>query len=380
MNYIGGVRCYFAVLFFSALVLANDVYGRQKSGLGDSFEFAPQVSLTLFTAKNKLRGNAFGGEFTYHINKSNHPRPWMRMLNLNSVDFVFNYKNMGDVMLASDPRPGLFGNAYALLTALNFTLLKTKYAELWAAPGLGIGYLGQTYFTNRNLLIGSHLNFSSRMALKIAAKVGPSIKLSGGIDVLHFSNGAIRVPNHGINISSVSLGVLKSIHSSSGQSKRDSLAWQERAAYSRHKLDFGINIGRRGIFRSKNGVYKAGLYAGYNYRLNPLIAFSSGIDAVYYHSVYKYDDESSQSLSTSLDHWRVGLAIGPDLWMDRLAIMAKYGYYLHYNHFSLSGKDIKTYWTAGLKYYVLNWAAVQAKVYIHKTEADYLGFGIILTP
>lgn len=65
--------------------------------------------------------------------------------------------------------------------------------------------------------------------------------------------------------------------------------------------------------------------------------------------------------------------------MDRLAVMAKYGYYLHYNHFSPSGKDIKTYWTAGLKYYVLSWAAVQAKVYIHKTEADYLGFGIMLT-
>lgn len=88
MNYVGGVRYYFAVLFFSALVLANNVYGRQKSGRGDCFEFTTQVSLTLFAAKNKLSGNAFGGEFTYHINKSNHPRSWMRMLNLIPVCLI----------------------------------------------------------------------------------------------------------------------------------------------------------------------------------------------------------------------------------------------------------------------------------------------------
>ncbi|SHF73325.1 Lipid A 3-O-deacylase (PagL) [Pedobacter caeni] len=376
---MGGVRYYFAVLVFSALMLANDVYGRQKSGQGNSFEFSPQVSLALFTAENKLRGNVFGGEFTYHINKNVNPRPWMRMLNLNSIDLVFNYKNMGDVMLVSDPRSGLFGNTYALLAALNFTLLKNRYGELWAAPGLGIGYLGQTYFTNQNQLIGSHLNFASRMALKVATKISPSMKLSAGVDMLHFSNGAIRTPNHGINVSSVSLGLLKSLHSS-GQAKPDSLEWKGGEEYAKHKFDFGVNIGRRGIFRSKEGLYKTGLYAGYNYRLNELLGLSSGLDAVYYHSIYEYNDQTYESLATSLDRWRVGLAVGPDIWMDRLAIMTKYGYYLHYNHFSPSGNNVKTYWTAGLKYYVLNWAAVQSKVYIHKTEADYLGFGIMLTP
>ncbi|MOA58038.1 hypothetical protein D3C78_1823460 [compost metagenome] len=62
--------------------------------------------------------------------------------------------------------------------------------------------------------------------------------------------------------------------------------------------------------------------------------------------------------------------------MGRLAMMAKYGYYLHYN----SLKDIKTYWTAGLKYNVVDWAAIQAKIYIHQTEADFVGFGFLITP
>lgn len=379
MNYIGGVRCSCAIIFLNLLILANHGYGRQKSDRWNSLEFSPQVSLALFTAGNKLRGSVFGGEFTYHIQKNGLSRPWMRMLRLNSVDLVFNYKNMEKVMLSSDPRPNLFGDAYSIVTALNFTLLKSKYAELWAAPGLGIGYLGQTYFTNQNILIGSHLNFASRMALKVAAKVAPYTRLSAGLDVFHFSNGGTRVPNYGLNVSSLSFGILKVLRYSE-QPKRDTTERKDRPEPLRHQFDFGVNIGCRGVARSRDGLYKTGLYAGYNYRLNELLGCSSGIDAVYYHTVYQNNLQTYQSLATSLDRWRLGLAVGPDIWMDRLAIMAKYGYYLHYNHFSPSGREVKTYWTAGLKYYVLNWVAVQSKVYIHKTEADYLGFGIMLTP
>lgn len=379
MNYIGGVRFYCAILFLSFLIWANRGYGRQQSDRWNSLEFCPQVSLGLFTAGNKLSGSVFGGEFIYHIQKNDDPRPWMRILHLNSIDLVFNYKNMKKVILTSDPRPNLFGDAYALMTALNFTLLKSKYAELWAAPGLGIGYLGQTYFTNRNILIGSHLNFASSMALKVAAKVAPYMRLSAGMDVLHFSNAGIRVPNYGLNISSVSFGILKLLRSS-GQPKPDSVRQQERLEYKRHQFDFGLNVGRRGVTRSKEGLYKTGLYAGYNYRVNELLGCSSGIDAVYYHTIYQHNLQTYQSLATSLDRWRLGVAIGPDFWMERLAVMAKYGYYLHYNNFSRSAEEVRTYWTAGLKYYVMNWAAVQTKIYLHKTEADYLGLGVLVTP
>jgi hypothetical protein len=379
MNYIGGARCCYVILFFNFLILTNHGYGRQKSDHWNSLEFSPQVSLALFTAGNKLSGSTLGGEFTYHIQKNDHPGPWMRMLNLNSIDLVLNYKNMKKVVLASDPRPNLFGDAYAMVTALNFTLLKSKYAELWVAPGLGIGYLGQTYFTNRNILIGSHLNFASRMAVKVAAKVAPYTRLSAGLDVLHFSNGGIRTPNYGLNVSSLSFGILKVLRSSA-QPKRDTTERKEGLGHTRHQFDFGVNIGCRGVVRSKEGLYKTGLYAGYNYRVNELLGCSSGIDAVYYHTVYQNNLQTYQSLATSLDRWRVGLAIGPDFWMDRLAVMAKYGYYLHYNNFSKSAGVVKTYWTAGLKYYVMNWAAVQTKVYLHKTEADYLGLGVLLTP
>lgn len=375
MNFQKPLNLY--VLIFLLGFFSNDSYAQENKAAQNSIEFIPQMSLGVFTAQNKLTGTAYGGELIYHLNTTENPRPWMKVLNVKSLDLVFNYKNMGDIVMVSDPRPNRFGDSYALLGALNFSLLKVKGTELLVTPGLGLGYLAETWFTNQNVLIGSHLNFSSRIALKLTTQIAPSTKLSAGIDILHFSNAGTRVPNNGMNISSVGLGIVQSLNTKR-VNERDTTSWRRPIEYKKHSVDFGVNIGRRGVYRSKDGLYKTGLYAGYNYRLNTVFGLGAGVDAVYYHTIYDplRNEATYQSNASSFDRWRVGTAIGPDLWMGRLALMAKYGYYLHYN----SLKDIKTYWTAGLKYNALDWAAIQAKIYVHKTEADFVGVGFLITP
>ena len=365
------------LLLLSYLSICSDLHAQENEEVRNSLEFSPQVSLGVFTAQHKLSGTAYGGELIYHINTTTNPRPWMEKLNLKSLDLVFNYKNMGDIVMVSDPRPNRFGDSYALLGALNFSLLKVKKTELLVTPGLGLGYLGETWFTNENILVGSHLNFSSRIALKVMTQISRSTKFSAGIDILHFSNAGTRVPNNGMNVSSISAGIVQSLNTKK-IAAGDTASWRKPVAYKKHSVDFGINVGRRGVYRSKDGLFKTGLYTGYNYRLNTVLGLSGGIDAVYYHTIYdsQRNEETYQSNASSFDRWRVGAAIGPDLWMGRLALIAKYGYYLHYN----SLKEIKTYWTAGLKYNVVDWAALQAKIYIHQTEADFVGFGFLFTP
>lgn len=355
-------------------MFARNLRAQEVEDVRNSIEFSPQISLGVFTADHKLRGTAYGGELTYHMNTVANLRPWMRLMNLKSLDLVFNYKNMSNIVMVSDLRPGRFGDSYALIAALNFSLLKTKGAELLLAPGFGLGYLGETWFTNENILVGSHLNFSSRIALKLSTQIGSSTKLLAGIDVLHFSNGGIRVPNNGMNVSSVSLGIAQSLNVKKVVIDSTSKA----VRYKKHSVDVGVNIGRRGVYRSKDGLFKTGLYAGYNYRLDAVLGLSAGLDAVYYHTIYDpmRNDETFQSKASSFDRWRLGLAIGPDLWLGRLGLITKYGYYLHYN----SLMDIKTYWTTGLKYQITEGLAVQAKMYLHQTEADFVGFGLIVTP
>lgn len=339
----------------------------------NSIEFSPQASVAVFTANQKLTGTVFGGELLYHINTERNQTEWMRSMGLKSIDVVFNYKNMSQVKLVSDPKEGVFGDSFALLGGLNISLLKLNKTEILFSPAFGLGYAAKTFFTNGNPLIGSHINFTSRAGLKLTTPLSASTRLAAGIDVLHYSNAAFRVPNNGMNSANISLGIIQNI----GKPITDSSA-ASNFSHKKHSFDIGANMGRRGVYQSKEGYFRTGLYAGYNYRLNTIIGLSSGIDAVYYHSVFNPDDfnRTYQSFATSYDHWRVGAAIGPDIWMGRLALMVKYGYYLHYNSY----RDNHTYWTAGMKYSVLDWAAIQAKIYIHKTEADYAGLGLIFTP
>lgn len=362
-------------VFLLGTMLGSFFWAIAQEKSGNSIEFSPQASVGVFTAQHKLTGRAYGGEILYHFNTEKNTSNWMRGLNLKSIDLILNYKNMSDIEIQSDPKSGTFGDSYAVLAGLNISLLKFRQTELLLSPAFGLGYLGETFFTNANPLIGSHINFGSRISLKATTAISPSTQLAAGVDVLHFSNAAFRVPNNGINSSSISLGIIQKLKARTTVEKRDSLQSQP---FKKHSIDLGINIGRRGVYQSKEARFRTGLYAGYNYRLGSILGLSSGIDAVYYHSVYDPNDNAGtyQSFATSYDHWRLGAALGPDLWMGNLALMVKYGYYLHYN----SLRDNHTYWTAGMKYRVLDWAALQAKIYVHKTEADYAGFGFIITP
>lgn len=350
-------------------------------GQKNSIEFAPQMSLALFTAQQKVSGTAWGGELVYHRNTQNNPMPWIRILNVTSVDLVFNYKNMTRVKLLDSPDdPYKLGSSYAFLAGVNMALYKKAGLEIDLSPSFGLGFLDETYFTNKNPLIGSHINFASRAALKVYQNISSATKVMAGIDILHFSNAGARVPNNGMNSANLNLGIVRALAPVRDKPADTALrSWASRHRYKTHSFDIGIGIGRRGYYRSKEGFfYKTSLYGGYNYRLNPVFGLSTGLDAIYYHgNLFDLQDfdKTYQSNASSFDRWRIGAAIGPDIWMNRIALTVKYGYYLKYNSY----RDISTYWTSGLKYNLLDWLAAQARIHVHKTEADFAAFGLMFT-
>src|SRR5690349_15672087 len=87
--------CFF--IFSCCLIFSFELHAQEEQDVRNSIEFSPQVSVGVFTAQNKLTGTAYGGELIYHMNTVANPRPWMKLLNLKSLDLVFNYKNMNDI-------------------------------------------------------------------------------------------------------------------------------------------------------------------------------------------------------------------------------------------------------------------------------------------
>ncbi|WP_343531388.1 acyloxyacyl hydrolase [Pedobacter sp.] len=359
------------IIFFVSISVAPSVYAQRNS---HSLELNLQRSIDNFSAdKNFLQGATYGGELIYHYNVNRSPKKWSSDLGIKSIDVIFNYKHMTNVTRIANPQKGEFGDAYSLLGGLTFPLLDLNKVELAFTPGFGILYAGESWYSNQNPIVGSRLNFGLKAGLKASVPINEKTAISANLDILHYSNGGTRVPNNGLNTVSVGLSVIRALNNNI-EVKTTSF---EDEGYKKHSFDFGINIGRRGVYQSRDGLYKTGLYGGYNYHLTSYLAIGAGIDAVYYYTIYDPNRilETFQSKASSLDRWRVGAAIGPDLWMGKLAFIAKYGYYIHYN----SLLPVKTYWTAGVRYKLNNWLGLQSKIYIHQTEADYVGFGLMFT-
>ncbi len=357
------MKKHFSLLLSAFFLIANSLKSQETSYI-NSLTFNFQKNTAYFPAHYHLTGNVWGGEIAYNISARN--KDWAKRLSIRSVDIIFDYKNFQNVAIKD--QDDKFGNSYALHSGLSFLLYKNHFLEVGLNPSLGLGYTNETFYTNGNEILGSKINLYSRAIFTIETPVSEKTSIGLNIGVLHYSNGGTRVPNDGINMGTAGLSIRRKMATEEKPSIR------EIKDFKRNNFEFAANVGKRGVYQSKKGLYKTGLYGGYSYRLSSFIALGLGTDAVYYHTVYdsSRNEETFQSNATSLDKWRIGVAAGPDLWMDNFAIMLKYGYYLHFN----SLKSVDTYWTAGVKYNLLDWLGIHAKGYIHKTEVDYIGAGL----
>ena len=338
----------------------------------DKIELTPFKGIKIFTAeKNYLEGEFYGAEVAYHFNMLKNQSPYIRMLNIKDIDVVASYRNMEQVVLNNNPdSKGLLGSAFGVGGRLEIGLVKAGPVQLLFTPGLGFVYSTETYFTNQNPITGSHLNLSAQAGLKLLTAISSSTGIQAGFDVYHYSNGAFRLPNNGVNAYNLSLGVVQNIN----YERPASAPNPAYESFHRHSVDLGVDVGARGVFQEDKHFYRTGLYANYSYRLNRTFSLKAGTDAVYYQQVLDVTRfaETFQYYGASYDKWRVGVSAGTDIWLGRLVIMANFGRYLHYNSYF----PTKYYWTAGMKYYVLPWLALQGKGYVHNTEADYIGLGL----
>lgn len=338
----------------------------------NSLEFSPIWGLNAFSAnRNKIEGRIYGGEIAYHINQANNQSDWVRALRVKDVAVVASYRTLKDIQILNTNYPQkIMGDVYGLASRLNISLAKYRNAELLFTSSLGLVYSTESYFTNQNPLVGSHVNFLLQAGLKLKQNINPSTALVGGIDIFHYSNAAARVPNSGVNMINASLGVVKNINVGKSITSRDSIT------YDKHSAELSADVGARGVYQSKGKLLKSGFYAGYNYQFSPVFSLKAGFDGIYYYTIYDANRnvETYQNKATSLDRWRYGVSVGADLWMNKFVVSANYGRYIHFNGLF----PVKSYWSPAVKYYVFPNVAFQGKVYLHNADADYLGLGLLV--
>lgn len=101
------------------------------------------------------------------------------------------------------------GSAIAAFPYYYLPLTSDKKIQLNLKVGAGLGILTKRYErieNHKNNAISTHLNATIQLGLDLRVKILPRLSWETGLFITHFSNGAIKMPNLGLNFLTVNTG------------------------------------------------------------------------------------------------------------------------------------------------------------------------------
>ena len=331
--------------------------------------FKAQYGMGLNSSSNRL----YGGQIRLIKDISQSEQDWARILQAKRVSYGLSWHNLDGLKerINGVDYPG--GMAFAASTEVDFQLLKLGKLKLFATPGIGLAYLSETIFTQpATKTIGSHMNLMLTGELGLEYPLSSRTAISAGSGIQHFSNTGISIPNGGWNSIVGNIAVKTGLPGVDLHGDRI----KENPHLQRNNIEVWLGMGARGKYRTKDKKFlRTGMYAGYNYYLNPALSLKMGSHLVYYHTVYdpRSEGDTFQYYGSSFDRVRWGLATGVDVSMNRLVFNLMYGKYLHYN----SAHHIQWYWVTGLRYYLSPNIGFQFTINLHRAQSDYANWGLI---
>ncbi|KMQ71406.1 acyloxyacyl hydrolase [Chryseobacterium koreense] len=321
--------------------------------------------------KGDIKNNIYGHSLTFGTNLENRTEEWVKFLSAKNIKYNLIYLDLDQMQNNLWGRNYGFGEVYAASANVDFRLMKFRDFEVLFSPTLGLAYITKTVHTDPDsYFFGSHLNAMFDAGLGIQYDLTKNYALTSRLSFLHFSNGAIQLPNAGVNTISASIGIQRNFNIPT-HTEQDQ---QPETQVKKQALEIAIGVGQRGKYKVKEAFYRVAISPAYSYFINNTLGFKIGLDAVYYDQVFNPEvyDDSVPYWGKSWEHWRIGTSVGTEIKMNKVSFNANYGYYLYFK----SPYNQKTYWKAGLRYYFTPKLGAESIMTAHQVQADFISFGL----
>ncbi|HOY33270.1 MAG TPA: acyloxyacyl hydrolase [Bacteroidales bacterium] len=264
------------------------------------------------------------------------------------------------------------GQAVAVYPYLNFCLTKGKKINLYFRVAMGLGYLTKKFDSEtnyKNIAIGTHLNAFIQLKYELRWNITDRFGLSAGISLSHFSNGAIKVPNLGINVPTLNMGLSYKLFKDTPESISNVAPLADK------KWQYSV-LGRFGV----NELYGAGgrkypYYCLTGYFMKPLSMkrqIGAGIDIYYSESVVEMMHRRNIPMNSKLEAIRPGLSFVYMMNFSRLSFITQLGAYIYNKEKS----DGYIFDRVALQYTVKDHYLFQIGLKTHLARAEVLEMGI----
>lgn len=288
-------------------------------------------------------------------------KTWHHSHALPSWRAIFMYTNLGNKAL---------GSCYTFAGAFNFPIFRSKHFQFSHLATFGIGLFPKHFKIHsheENPAIGSLVNFHVRFAFEGELRLQKHAFAFAGISFGHWSNGALKMPNLGINVPAFYVGIKG--------------GWDlfntNRIKPLRVKYPFVLNIyantGLKEIDPPKGKIYPvAHLGIEVAKQLTFKSTISLGNDLFYDASIIDKSRYLNKPINGNKMYLRSGLHLGYEFAINHLSIYAHVGvYYLKFD--TLTGP---LYTRIGLKYKVHPNIFINTALKTHMFTADCVEFGL----
>ncbi len=271
------------------------------------------------------------------------------------------------------------GSAIAIYPFINFPLVKDEKQSLNFRLGVGLSYLTNHFHQTKNyknFAIGSHLNVAGSLYLEYRRKVSKMITLSAGAGLTHFSNGAMKTPNFGMNLITANIGMTAYLKTPNPQLSNKILPKLYPFEFDGKKsLDFDVSISL-GMKDMTQQVGERFLVYALTANIFKQVSWKSkigiGIDLTY--------DASDKYLlewngNPAENNWQIlkpGINAAYQLIISRISFVFNFGYYL-------AGKEKSegsVYQRLTLRYLFTDQFFAKIAINSNWGKAEYVGFGI----
>lgn len=229
------------------------------------------------------------------------------------------------------------GYLFGILPNMTFNSVPHKWYSPSVRLGLGISYFNSPYNAvthPKNLYIGSHLTAFALASVFIKPRLNDHLDLTAGISVMHSSNGHYQIPNLGMNIPSVSIGL--NYHPKIIPNTLTRKTINVPSASTHLNFRFGLGVHELAKTTEPIGTPKYAIYVTDIYlskRYGKISNVHLGVEVNYYKSYYQYIVDNDFYASDR--HWRscsVNIYLAHELMMHKFSVLAQGGIYL-YNKF-----------------------------------------------
>jgi hypothetical protein len=239
---------------------------------------------------------------------------------------IFNHYNISGVQAGyfNFQNPEIVGSAF-MLTVFTEPILSFSDKYFFSIKaGAGFSYLTKIYdpeSNQTNMFFSTHLGFPLYLRTRFKYRVGDKTYLTLSASYNHISNGAIRIPNYGINFPTISLGIeyfqkhIPQLHYAYTPERNNKVSDQYFIiqALTGYKYVYG------------EPTYAYGFHTRYTKQIRTRYAFNAGVEIILNGGVKKMIEIED----LDLDYKRVALTVGQDLIFGKVIFTQYFGFYVY---------------------------------------------------